>query len=51
MAHSNPAVEHARQTIRAAAAEGNKTAQEMLKGVEKDEAKEALHGEDSVERP
>lgn len=51
MPHSNPGVEAARQTIRDAAAEGNKTAQEMLKGVERDERTEAAHGEDAVQRP
>jgi hypothetical protein len=49
--HSDPQVEAERQLIRDAAAEGNKTAQEMLKGVERDESREAKHGEDSVERP
>lgn len=51
MAHSQRGVEKARQTIRTAAAQGNKTAQEMLKGVKKDESKEAREGEDAVERP
>lgn len=53
MAHSNKGVEAARQTIRDAVAKDpfNKTAQEMLKGVERDEAKEAAQGEDAVERP
>lgn len=51
MAHSNKGVEAERQLIRDAAAEGNKTAQEMLKGVEADERKEAKHGEDAIERP
>jgi hypothetical protein len=51
MAHSNPQVESERQMIRDAAEKGNKTAQEMLKGVEADERKEAKHGEDSIERP
>lgn len=51
MPHSKPSVERARQTIRNAAAEGNETAQEMLRGVERDERTEAEHGEDAVERP
>lgn len=51
MPHSDAGVEAARQTIRDAAAEGNKTAQEMLKGVERDESREAREGEDAVERP
>lgn len=51
MGHSKPGVERARETIRDAAAAGNKTAQEMLRGVERDERKEAKHGEDAVERP
>lgn len=51
MGHSNRYVEAARQTIRDAAEGGNKTAQEMLKGVEADERKEAAQGEDAVERP
>jgi hypothetical protein len=51
MAHSDSGVEKARQLIRDAAADGNKTAQAMLKGVEKDERTEAKHGEDAVERP
>jgi hypothetical protein len=49
--HSNRSVEAARQRIRDAAAEGNKTAAEMLKGVERDERKEARDGEQAVERP
>jgi hypothetical protein len=51
MAHSDPNVENERQTIRDAAKGGNKTAQEMLKGVERDERTEAQRGEDAVERP
>lgn len=51
MAHSNEGVEAARQLIRDAAAKGNKTAKEMLKGVEADERREAADGEDAVERP
>lgn len=51
MPHSNAGVEAARQAIRDAAAEGNKTAQAMLKGVERDERREATSGEDAVERP
>jgi hypothetical protein len=39
--HSDPKVEAARTTIRNAAAEGNKTAQAMLKGVERDERRAA----------
>lgn len=51
VAHSNRGVERARQDIREAATAGNKTAQSMLKGVERDERKEAERGEDAVERP
>lgn len=51
MAHSNKGVQKARDVIRQKAAQGNKTAQEMLQGVERDERKEAEQGEDSVERP
>lgn len=51
MAHSDPQVEAARQRIRDAAESGNQTAREMLKGVERDERKEARDGEQAVDRP
>lgn len=51
MPHSDPAVRRARWRIRNAAAEGNKTAKTLLKQVERDEAREARHGEQITERP
>jgi hypothetical protein len=49
--HPDKGVERARQAIRDLAAKGDKSAQEMLKGVEKDEKKEERDGYDSIERP
>jgi hypothetical protein len=51
MAHSNSGVQKARDRIRAEAEAGNPTAQEMLRGVERDEAREERDGEDAVQRP
>jgi hypothetical protein len=49
--HSDSGVQKARDTIRAAAEAGDTTAQRMLRGVERDEAREERHGEDAVQRP
>jgi hypothetical protein len=49
--HPDKGVQRARQDIRDLAAKGDKSAQQMLRGVERDEAQEERDGHDSIERP